>query len=276
MSDTAFRRGPGVAVTRPGPDPGRLGELLRAAGATVEHWPCIRFASPIDPRPLEVAIRSLESYDWVVVASPRAAMCWAAACRDRGVAPAGSGGPAVRCAAVGPATAEALREAGWPVARRAASYSAAGLIEAFAAAGDARGARVLVPSSDLADDVLPLGLRGLGADVERVTAYRTVPTAPDRAAVGAAAATGAVCVVTFTSPSTVEGFLAVARDDEPLGSAIRRRFVSAAIGPTTARALSDAAWAGVMAEEATLEALAAAAMAAARDETRSREREEAT
>ena len=275
MSDATAPRGPGVAVTRPGPDPGRLGALLSAAGATVVHWPCIRFVPPADPGPLEDAVRALATYDWVVLTSPRAARRWSAACRDLGVAPTGSGagagavsGSAVRSAAVGPATAAALREAGWPVSRVAATYSAAGLVETFAAAGDARGARVLVPSSALADDVLPEALRELGAEVDRVISYRTLPVAPDRAAVEDAAATGGVRVVTFTSPSTVEGFLAVAKGDEALAAAIRRRFATAAIGPTTAGALAAAGWPSVVAEEATLEALAEAAMRAARDPTR--------
>lgn len=268
MSDATAPRGPGVAVTRPGPDPGRLGALLSAAGATVVHWPCIRFVPPADPGPLEDAVRALATYDWVVLTSPRAARRWSAACRDLGVAPTGSGagagavsGSAVRSAAVGPATAAALREAGWPVSRVAATYSAAGLVETFAAAGDARGARVLVPSSALADDVLPEALRELGAEVDRVISYRTLPAARS-------GATGGVRVVTFTSPSTVEGFLAVAKGDEALAAAIRRRFATAAIGPTTAGALAAAGWPSVVAEEATLEALAEAAMRAARDPTR--------
>lgn len=254
----------GVAVTRPGATAGRLGGLLRKAGAVVTHWPCIRFERPADPDPLAVAVSELEAYDWVTVTSPRAARRWLEA-----VAAAGGADPARRppAAAAGPATAAELGEAGWPVLRVANTYSAGGLVAAFASAGDSRGARILFPCSDRAGDELPEGLRRLGAEVVRVTAYRTVATPPDPSEILAAVRGGRVDVVTFTSSSTVEGFLAAATDAQH--REIRQRLAAAAIGPTTAAALRAAGWPAVVAEEATLEALVGAVLRT-RTEDRSR------
>lgn len=249
--------GVGVAVTRPGASPGRLGELLRARGAAVVHWPCIRFDPPADPGPLTAAVARLPDFDWLLVTSPRAARRWLEAWSlGRGA----SGSP-VRAAVAGPATASVLREAGWPVARVAGSYSARGLLDAFEAAGDAGGARCLFPCSDIAGDELPEGMRRLGAEVRRVVAYRTVTTPPDTAVVRQAAESGTVRVVTFTSPSTVVSFLA--RADAAHLDLVRRRLATAAIGATTAAALEHAGWAALVAEEASLEALVAAAARAA-------------
>lgn len=243
----------GVAVTRPGATAGRLGELLQQAGAVVTHWPCIRFDRPADPDRLAAAVSELETYDWVAVTSPRAARRWLEA-----VAAASGAGPGRRppAAAAGPATAAELREAGWPVRRVADTYSAGGLVAAFASAGDSMGARILFPCSDRAGDELPEGLRRLGAEVVRVTAYRTVATPPDPSEILEAARGGRVDVVTFTSPSTVEGFLAAATDVQR--REIRRRLAAAAIGPTTAAALEAVGWPAAVAEEATLESLVAA------------------
>ena len=250
--------GVGVAVTRAGAGPGRLGELLRDRGAMVVHWPCIRFDPPADPTPLAAAVERAASFDWLVVTSPRAARRWL----DAWAAERGSvAQPPVPAAAAGSATAAVLREAGWPVQRLGDEYSARGLIEAFEAAGDAGGARILFPCSNLASDEAPEGLRRLGAEVERIVAYRTVPTPPDPDEVHRAIEAGTVRVATFTSPSTVEGFLD--GTDDVTMKLVRHRLAAAAIGATTAGALEAAGWPAVVAHVASLEGLVDAAARAA-------------
>jgi len=249
--------GVGIAVTRSGDSPGRLGELLRAMGAAVVHWPSIRFDPPSDPAPLSRAVERASEYDWLVCTSPRAARRWLEAWARR----TGSAAVPIPAAVAGPGTAAVLRGAGWPVERIADEYSAQGLVETFEIAGDSGGARCVFPCSDLAGDELPDGLRRLGAVVERVVAYRTVPTPPDPAVVREAAESGSVRLVTFTSPSTVRGFLAGA--DGAHVELVRRKLSAVAIGDTTAAALVAAGWPAAVAEQATLEALAAAAVRAA-------------
>lgn len=263
MPASAALAGVGVAVTRAGATPGRLGDLLRGRGAEIVHWPCIRFDPPSDRAPLDAAVERAAEFDWLVVTSPRAARhwleAWTAACESGGREPAAR--PPVPAAAVGPATAAALREGGWPVERMGREYSAGGLLAAFESAGDASGARILFPCSDRASDELPDGLRRLGAEVARIVAYRTVLTPPDPAELRRAAETGTVRVVTFTSPSTVEGFLGGA------GGAtmklVRDRLAAAAIGATTADALEAADWPAVVADVASLDGLVDAAARAA-------------
>lgn len=263
MTPVSALDGVGVAVTRAGATPGRLGDLLRALGAKVVHWPCIRFDPPADRAPLDAAIERAAEFDWLVVTSPRAARRWLDAwAAGRGAAGRGADARAsVPAAVAGPATADALREGGWPVERMGPEYSARGLLAAFESAGDAAGARILFPCSDLASDELPDGLRGMGAEVVRVVAYRTVLTPPDPAELRRAVETGTVRVATFTSPSTVEGFLDGA--DGATMELIRDRVAAAAIGDTTAGALEAAGWSAIVADVASLEGLADAAARAA-------------
>jgi len=249
--------GVGVAVTRAGASPGRLGDLLRDRGAEIVHWPCIRFDPPADRGPMNTAVERAAQFDWLVVTSPRSARCWLDAWAGRDPAAR----PPVPAAVAGPATAAALREGGWPVERMGREYSAGGLLEAFDSAGDAPGTRVLFPCSDLASDELPAGLRRLGAEVVRVIAYHTVLTPPDPAELRRAVEAGSVRVATFTSPSTVEGFLH--GTDDATMKLVRDRLAAAAIGTTTADALAAADWPAVVADVATLEGLADAAAAAA-------------
>lgn len=138
-----------VAVT--GTDE-RLAERLRAAGFDVVSCPLIR-TEALEGPPLD-----LERYDWLVVTSRNA------------VAPllGRLTGPLPRVAAIGPATAEALREHGIEPDLVAERSTQEGLAAALPRAG-----RVLHAGAEGARDVL---VRELGA--EFVPLYRTVPLRP--------------------------------------------------------------------------------------------------
>ena len=119
---------------------------------------------------LRAAAASLASYDWVVFTSQNAVDRLMAEVRDaRALA-------GVAVAAVGPATADALRLAGVEPDLVPAEHSARGLVEEFA---DGTG-RVLFPCANLAPDTIAAGLGEKGWTVERVEAYRTVPAGRTR------------------------------------------------------------------------------------------------
>ena len=106
------------------------------------------------------------SYDWIVLTSVNGVAAVA-----QGLAALGG---ETRVAAVGPVTAAAIREQGVEpafVAARASEDIAAGL-------GDIDGLRVLLPQADLAEPHLADELRGRGAQVDAVVAYRTILVEP--------------------------------------------------------------------------------------------------
>lgn len=249
--------GVGVAVTRPGRGPGRLGELIRAAGGSVVHWPCIRFADPENPSRMRRAVARGDEFDWVVLSSPRAARRWLAALAETSFPT----GPTPAIAVVGPATARVVRDAGRDPAVTAEEYSGAGLVETLAAATPLAGARVLFPAADRASDVIPRGLERYGAAVERVVAYRTLVTPPDPSVVREAVDADRVHVVAFASPSAVDGFLGGFADSASFDP--RERLRAAAIGPTTGAALRAHGWPATVADEASLDDLVAACAGAA-------------
>ncbi len=246
--------GIGVAVTRGEDGEGPLSTILKERGAKVLDWGSISFLPPEDPCPLLGSLARIRDYDWVCFSSPRAVDAVASRMRE---APDG-----VMVAAVGPSTALALREAGWPVHRVPEEGRGEGLVAAFREAGDARGQKVLFPASDIARDVIPDGLSTLGAEVDRVTAYRTVTLSVDREACRAALESSGVGVVTFASPSAMNALRAGI--GEKLFHRLVREVPAAAMGPTTAQALREAGWGRLsVAEAPTLEGLANAAEAAA-------------
>jgi len=152
-----------IVITRPEAKP--LADELERLGAEVTVVPLIEIR-PAEGRALEDAIDTMGTYDWVVLTSVNGVAAVA-----QGLA--GLGGDA-RVAAVGPVTADAIRELGVEpafVATRASDDIASGL-------GEIEGLRVLLPQADLAEPHLADELRGRGAEVEAVVAYRTILVEP--------------------------------------------------------------------------------------------------
>lgn len=245
---------PGIAITRREDDDGPLTGALKARGARVLHWGSIEFVPPADPGPLLEALNRLEDFDWISFSSPRAV----AAVLERVPEPP----EGLRVAVVGPSTADAVREGGWPVHRVPGEGSGAGLVEAFRKAGDGAGARVFFPASARARRVIPEGLEALGARVHEVTAYRLANLPVDGEACLAAMDAGEVRAVAFASPSALEG-LRKGVGDGAFGR-MARELPAAAMGATTAGALEGRGWKRiVIASHPTLDALAEAALKAA-------------
>ncbi len=247
-ADTQAR---GIAITRGEGADGPLTQILRARGARVLQWGSIAFAPPEDPAPFFEALEGLEAFDWICFSSPRAV--------DAVVSRIPEPPPGVKMAAVGPSTAKDLLAGGWPVDRVPEKPSGEGLVREFEVAGDGAGALVFFPASAIARDTLPRGLEALGARVVQVTAYQMVNLPMDREACAAAFEGGEVQVVTFASPSAMEGLRTGV--GEELFLRLAGAVPAAALGATTADALRSAGWERVqVASDATLEGLAEAAL----------------
>jgi len=236
-----------VVVTRDEGTDGPLSRELRRLGLEVLRWPAVRVQAGAGAA-LRAALERPQAFDWIVFTSRHAV---AAVLALRPAAPAG-----VRIAAVGRATAQVLRQRGWPVDLVPEEASAAALVAAFAADPASRGARVLYPASSRALPTLAAGLGQLGAHVTQLEAYRTDGAGLDVGACRELIARGAVGAVTFASPSAV-GELATALGHETFGRLLRQA-PPVAIGRTTAQALQAHGHQAVVAGSATLAGLAQA------------------
>ena len=241
MADLPFHgtplEGKRIVVTRPHGRGGDLPEKLERLGAEVSEVPLIEIRPLDDTHALDQAVTDPAGYDWVVFTSENA------------VSAVGIrlGGPLskVRVAAVGPATADAVRVFGVEPAfvpeRSAAEAIPAGL-------GDLEGMRVLLPQADIADPALAEELRSAGADVAAVVAYRTVETTPDMSGILALRVADAIVVA---SASAARSLAAVAESV----ATIRGQLV-VAIGPKTAAAARDLRLpVGLVAQAATAEGI---------------------
>jgi uroporphyrinogen III methyltransferase/synthase len=213
-----------IIVTRARSRASQLAERLAALGADVVEAPAIRI-EPLDPAPLRTALGTLGDYEWVILTSGNAVEITLRELRACGLDARAFAG--TKLVAVGPATAATLAERGLTADLIPERFVAEGVVDALRDRGDVRGARVLYPRAEGARDYLPIELKKLGADVQDIPIYRSIPDATGAMAAREALEVGSVDLVTFTSSSTVRYFV----ESVGLDAARRARIVS--MGPIT-------------------------------------------
>ncbi len=209
-----------------------LSKQLSALGAIPVILPLVAFSDPEDFAPLDRAIAQVERFDWILFTSGQAVR--AVVVRSKSLkAPLDRAGSKLRFAAVGPVSAEAVRQAGLPVEYVANTHNGVALADEL---GERlRGRNVLLPRSDRANPDLPRALKSHGAYVTEVIAYRTLqPREVDTHNLSQIAA-GEADAILFFSPSAVQHFAELA-GLEHLRS-LQDKLAITAVGPVTAGAL---------------------------------------
>ncbi len=219
-----------VVVTRARAQAGELSRELEALGAEVFEFPTIEIKPPGDFGPLDDAIRGLDSFDWIVFTSANGVAAFLERLRCHHGLDLRAVPRTAKLAAIGPATAEALKRAGLNVDAVPKEYRAEALLEEVAGEPLA-GRRVLIPRAKVAREVLPDKLREAGAEVVVASAYESVPSGEGGERLRGLLRSGEVDCVTFTASSTVENFVR-AFGEEAAGLLAKTRV--ACIGPITA------------------------------------------
>ena len=132
-------------------------------------------------------------------------------------------------AAIGPATSASLAKRGVIADLVPGEYVAESLLESLAELVKP-GDKILLPRADIGRNVLEEGLEGMGAQVQRLVAYRTVTPPESRELAEELLSGDSVDLVTFTSSSTVENLMGILEGD---ASRLEGALV-ACIGPITA------------------------------------------
>jgi uroporphyrinogen-III synthase len=224
-----------VLITRAAHQAVKLSEGLRAAGAEPIEVPMLEIRPPDSLAHLDESLRQLKEYDWLILTSANAVRVLAVRAAEQEISLADHA--RTRIAAIGSATAEAARKAGFKVDLVPDTYAAEGLVDKLA--GEARGKRFLLARAADARDVVPDALRQAGATVDVVEAYRNV--LPDKAPeLLRDALKKPIDAVTFSSSSGVT-HLAIAA--KRAGIAFPFAGVAAvSIGPITSRTLRSLGW----------------------------------
>ncbi len=219
-----------IVVTRTRKQAGALSKALQDLGADVFELPTIRIEPPKDLLEFGQLVQDAHTYEWLVFTSPNGVDAFFDMffkifddLREIG---------GVRIAAIGPATAARVQEQGLKVDLQPKEFVAEGVIKAFQAEMSVENLRILLVRAEEARDVLPKELSRLGAIVDEATAYRTVPETEDESGAAARFKAEGADLITFTSSSTVENFLA-------LGLPLPEGIQMASIGPITSKTMKE-------------------------------------
>jgi uroporphyrinogen III methyltransferase / synthase len=222
-----------VVVTRAREQAGTLAAKLQDLGAEVLEVPTIKLDAPTRRQDLVDALLELNSYDWLVFTSPNGVSTFFEYffrqfhdMRDIGGA---------RIAAVGPATANKLKELHLQVDLMPDEALAANIAEAFSEFESIENLRICLLRAEVANAELPKALEAMGAIVDDIACYKTVPETEDLSGTAARLQESGADWIIFTSGSTVEHFHA--RFDLPTLLKKFPRMKIASIGPETSKTL---------------------------------------
>ena len=218
-----------VLVTRPASQATDFMAALRTLGADPVSFPTIEIQPVENNTALDAAIQKIKAaqqspaYDWLILTSVNGVAAFWERLKANGVDARILS--SLKIAAIGPATAAALAQRSIIPDLVPAEYTAEGVLAAFES-HPVVGQRFLLARADIARQTLAEGLAAGGGLIEEIPAYRTIPKAdgpPPPAA----------DIVTFTSPSTVQGYVNCLAGADP--ATVLQHSQVVCIGPITAQ-----------------------------------------
>lgn len=253
-----------ILVTRARNQASDLVDAIDDLGGEALEFPVIQLQAPTNPTikdQLTQALGKLQDYDWAVFTSVNGVEYFFRSLAENGIDIRGLG--KARIAAVGPKTAEALRERGLITEALPSKFQAEDLLESLLPELIS-GQNILLPRADIARDYLPKKLEELGLNVTEIDVYENVVCTDHGDEVLALLREQAVHVITFTSSSTVTNLFEALKQlgvTEPLE--LLSNIEIACIGPITAKtAESLGLKVSCIAEEATVASLIQALISA--------------
>jgi uroporphyrinogen III methyltransferase/synthase len=220
-----------IVVTRTRQQAGVLSAQLRSLGADVTELPAIKIVPPENLMEFGELVRDSFQYDWVVFTSPNGVTAFFELFFKLYDDASALG--SARIAAIGPGTAKRVKDFHLAVDLQPEEAVAERLVEAFQRHESVENLKFLLVRAANARDVLPKRLAQMGAIVDEAIAYRTVPETDDITGARTRFIDEGADLITFTSSSTVENFLAMKL---PWPKGIK----TASIGPITSGTMKDA------------------------------------
>ncbi len=242
-----------LLVTRARDQAAALAKPLQELGGLVMVLPMIEIRPPQSFQPLDKALHKLPAYDWLILTSVNGvkALLRRMEKMEVGVSMVNR----LQIAAIGPATKAACEENGIKVSIVPPEYVAESVVDALK--DKVAGQRVLLVRAKVARDVIPVQLRGFGAEVDVAEAYETV--VPEKAFKKLKDLLHDPAerpqVITFTSSSTAKNFVSVLEKGISLKQLLSG-IQLASIGPVTSATLREVGlWVDVEAAEYTIPGL---------------------
>jgi len=223
-----------ILITRAREQSGDFAAQLKKRGAEVIEFPTIEMVPPLHWGEVDRAIDQLKSYDWIIFTSANGVDFFWQRVKERGKnlrLPS-----SLKVCAIGPATAHRLKEKRASVHYVPEKFVAESILEGFEKMFF-KGKRILLARAKKARDILPKGLRKMGAEVEVVAVYRTVKPRGGSKKLKKLLAEGKIDVIAFTSSSTVNHFAGLLKTENL--KKLVKGIAIACIGPVTARTAKE-------------------------------------
>ncbi|MCL0103231.1 uroporphyrinogen-III C-methyltransferase [Dehalococcoidia bacterium] len=221
-----------ILVTRGREQAAALSEILSLEGAEPIELPTIEIKPVANGNLLDDVLSRLPEFHWILFTSVNGIESFFAHLHQHGLDSRKL--HRLKVCAIGEVTATVLRRYGIQPDLIPPEYSSRGIIACLKEEG-IKGKRLLLPCSQMVNEELVCGLSELGAKAEPVVIYHTLPAGRGDGEAKQLLIKGEVDAITFTSPSTVRGLIALmAGHAEALNKPI-----IACIGPVTAAAATE-------------------------------------
>ncbi|MDD2365822.1 MAG: uroporphyrinogen-III C-methyltransferase [Desulfuromonadaceae bacterium] len=223
-----------IIVTRAADQAGEFSSKLAARGAMVLECPTISLVDPENWQLLDMAIRDLSGYDWIIFTSVNAIRYFFKRLDALGFDARAFGN--CRICTVGSKTASEMHSFAIKPDLIPSNYTAEGVVEEFSRL-DMHNSRVLFPRADKARDIIERELKKMGAYIDSPVTYRNI--FPERLPPETlfALEKRSVDCITFTSSSTVKNLAAMLGEELLLD--MLKGVVVASIGPITSKTCRD-------------------------------------
>lgn len=232
-----------LIVTRPHASEGTLVSGLRELGALVHDCPCINIEAIKDNQALQQALTQLEQYNWLLFTSKNGVQIFFEALRASKLDTRALGGKKI--AAVGTQTAQALQEYGVVADYIPAVFDGEHLGQGVAELSKAQD-KILLLRARIGSERIVEVLEQAGRSVEDIAVYDTVYRTEQAEQLRTLLSQGEDIYITFTSASTVEGFM------QAVGQIPNKELTAICIGQQTAQAANKYKFKTIISAQATI------------------------
>jgi uroporphyrinogen III methyltransferase / synthase len=223
-----------ILITRAREQSGEFAAHLERLGAEVIEFPTIEIVPPLHWEEVDRAMGRLKSYDWIIFTSANGVTFFWQRLKERGKnlrLPS-----SLKVCAIGPATADRLKKQRVSVRYIPKEFIAESILEGFEKRV-IEGNRILLARAKKARDVLPKGLKDLGAEVDVVAVYRTIRPRGGSKRLRRLLTGGEIDAIAFTSSSTVNHFAELLKNEDL--QRLLKGIAIACIGPVTTRTAKE-------------------------------------
>jgi uroporphyrinogen III methyltransferase / synthase len=223
-----------ILITRAREQSGDFAAQLEKLGAEVIEFPTIEIVPPLHWGAVDRAMDRFKSYDWIIFTSANGVTFFWQRAKERGKnlrLPS-----SLKVCAIGPATADRLKKKRVSVHYIPKEFIAESILEGFGKMV-IKGKRILLARAKKARDVLPEGLKDLGAEVDVVAVYRTIRPRGGSKKLRRLLMEGEIDVIAFTSSSTVNHFAELLKREDL--KKLLKGIAIACIGPVTTRTAKE-------------------------------------